>query len=128
MLQMDSQWTTLLRSYRDNYLEYKVTGDPKYQKSVDSAKEGLDNIMTILKDQVDTQTQTLSQFNATNSQTKISELKNQEADLKQDLMKQQDELKAAEIRQQPDIFHSIPTSSIIGISVLTAIAIGLSML
>jgi hypothetical protein len=127
MLQMDSQWTTLLRSYRDNYLEYKVTGDPKYKQSVDSAQEGLDNILNILKGQLDDQNKTLAEFNASNTQSQLNELKNQEADLRQGMLEQEDMLTTAQIRQSSST-NIISKNDMIGLGVLTAITIGLSLM
>ena len=124
---MDSQWTTLLRSYRDNYLEYKVTGDPKYKQSVDSAQEGLDNILNILKGQLDDQNKTLAEFNASNTQSQLNELKNQEADLRQGMLEQEDMLTTAQIRQSSST-NIISKNDMIGLGVLTAITIGLSLM
>ncbi len=124
---MDSQWTTLLRSYRDNYLEYKVTGDPKYKQSVDSAQEGLDNILSILKGQLDDQNKSLSEFNASNTQTQLNELKNQEADLRQGMLAEEDMLTTAQMRQSSST-NMIPKSDMIRLGILTAITIGLSLM
>ncbi len=131
MLQMDSQWKTLLSSYNENYMQYGLTRDQNYKQSADAAKQGLDNILATLKAQVDDQNKAISEFNNSNIKNQINDLKNQEADLRQSMLSQEDMLTTAQMRQQqvsPNFFSSISKENIIGISVLTAVTIGLALL
>jgi hypothetical protein len=59
---MDTQFTTLTRSYHDNYLQYALTGNPTYQTAYENAKDGLDTIISSLQSEVDEQESTISNF------------------------------------------------------------------
>ena len=56
---MDNQFTTLSRSYRDNYLQYSLTGNKTYKSAYESAKQGLDSIIQSLTSEVKTNTKNL---------------------------------------------------------------------
>lgn len=51
---MDNQFTTLSRSYRDNYLQYSLTGNQTYKSAYEAAKQGLDNIIQSMTTEVET--------------------------------------------------------------------------
>jgi hypothetical protein len=59
---MDSQFNTLARSYHDNFLEHRVTGEDRYQTSYEGAKEGIENILKTMNDDVQKKQQELADF------------------------------------------------------------------
>jgi hypothetical protein len=44
----------LSRSYRDNYLQYSLTGNQTYKSAYEAAKQGLDNIIQSMTTEVET--------------------------------------------------------------------------
>uniref|UniRef100_A0A6C0CFY4 Uncharacterized protein n=1 Tax=viral metagenome TaxID=1070528 RepID=A0A6C0CFY4_9ZZZZ len=56
---MDNQFTTLSRSYRDNYLQYSLTGNQTYKSAYEAAKQGLDNIIQSMTTEVETNSSNL---------------------------------------------------------------------
>ena len=56
---MDNQFTTLSRSYRDNYLQYSLTGNNTYKTAYEAAKQGLDNIIQSMTNEVETNSSNL---------------------------------------------------------------------
>jgi hypothetical protein len=48
---MDKVFNSAKKVYRDNYLEYKLTNDPKYKTASDSAVETMKKVITNLKSQ-----------------------------------------------------------------------------
>ena len=59
---MDSQFNTLIRSYHDNYLQYKLTGTDSYKNAYSSAQQGIETILSTLQDSVESQKVTISNF------------------------------------------------------------------
>ena len=98
---MDSQFTTLTRSYHDNYLQYTLTGGSAYQTAYEAAKEGLDNIISSMQSEVDSQDETISNFYHSGIQHKLSELKTDTANAKRNVVSGHDELVSAQMRQIP---------------------------
>ena len=54
---MDSQFNTLVSSYRDNYVQYKVTGNTKFQSAYESAQQGIQTILNSLENEVSNEKQ-----------------------------------------------------------------------
>ena len=59
---MDNQFTTLTKSYYDNFLEYKLTGNESSQKAYMSAEQGIESILDGLGVEVDSQSSAISNF------------------------------------------------------------------
>jgi hypothetical protein len=95
---MDSQFNTLVQSYHDNYVQYAVNGDQKYQTAYKKAEEGIQNIIQTLEDQV--------KATDKNIQESLGEASMDQYKKKQDLLKdigihiheEQDKLKTAQMR------------------------------
>jgi len=104
---MDSQFTTLTRSYHDNYLQYALTGNQTYQAAYQSAKTGLDTIISSLQSEVAEQESTISNFYKSDVEGKMRDLRTQAKNAKEDIVTQGDEITAAKMRQVP---ASAPTS------------------
>jgi paraquat-inducible protein B len=102
---MDSQFTTLTRSYHDNYLQYVLTGSSAYQTAYESAKEGLDTIIASMQSEVDSQDETISNFYHSGIQHKLSELKTDTKNAKRNLVSSHDELVSAQMRKVPQTIN-----------------------
>jgi hypothetical protein len=107
---MDSQFTTLTRSYHDNYLQYSLTGNESYQTAYEAAKTGLDNIISSLESEVADQESVISNFYKSDVEGKMRDLKSGIMDTKRLGVSIQDQLTAAQMRQVPQTTAVIPTN------------------
>jgi peptidoglycan hydrolase CwlO-like protein len=118
---MDKQFTTLTSSYYDNYLQYKITGNPSYQNSYMSADQGIQSILSSLQDQINAQNQQISAFYNADVEGKLRSLQSDIRSTQRNILKESDEATAASMRATPTSFGSIPTSYYISAGSLTAI-------
>jgi hypothetical protein len=95
---MDSQFNTLVRSYHDNYIEYKTTGKQSYQTAYQSAQEGINTILKTLEDQVSAQKAEVSSFYKSGVEMKLKELQHENKLLQHGLGEEQDQITAATMR------------------------------
>jgi uncharacterized protein YukE len=95
---MDSQFNTLSRSYHDNYIQYSVTGVESYKTAYEAAQQGLDTILSTLKSEVDTNTQSLSGPNAA---ALFQDKQNSLNSIGEAIRKQKDRVTEAKMRQPP---------------------------
>jgi hypothetical protein len=107
---MDSQFTTLTRSYHDNYLQYSLTGNESYQTAYEAAKTGLDNIISSLQSEVADQESVISNFYKSDVEGKMRDLKSGITDTKRLGVSIQDQHTAAKMRQVPQSTAAIPTN------------------
>jgi peptidoglycan hydrolase CwlO-like protein len=119
---MDNQFTTLTRSYHDNYLEYKVTGNSSYQNSFQSAEEGIQNIISSLQDQVNTQNEQINNFYSSNAEEKLRDTQSKIKMEQRSMIKDKDQVTGAIMRSTPASFQ-IPQSYLISIGVLTGVVV-----
>ena len=98
---MDSQFTTLTRSYHDNYLQYTLTGNESYQTAYEAAKTGLDNIISSLESEVADQESVISNFYKSDVEGKMRDLKSGILDTKRLGVSIQDQHTAAKMREVP---------------------------
>jgi hypothetical protein len=124
---MDSQFNSLLRSYSDNYIQFKVTGNSRYQQSYTSAQQGLDSILSQLQTAVDAQKQQIGAFYKSGIEQKLVELEQRNRFLQRGLVSERDEIVAAQMRSQ-DTQMSIQPWQYITLGILSATAIGLSVM
>lgn len=122
---MDKQFTTLTSSYYDNYLQYKLTGNSSYQNSYTSADEGIQTILSSLRDQVNTQNQQINDFYQADVEGKLRSLQSDIQSTQRTILKEKDAATAATMRSQSSSssFGSIPQSYYISIGSLTAIVV-----
>jgi hypothetical protein len=95
---MDSQYTSLARSYHDNYVQYKVTGNTKYKTGFEAAKQGLDTLVGQLQDQVSTQNKKMEEFYKSGVESKLIDLEQENRKLQRGILSEKDQIKAAEMR------------------------------
>jgi len=105
---MDNQFNTLMRSYHDNYVQYKLTGAPKYKTAYEAAQTGLDTIVVAKNKSVETDAQNIQNTIGTDSENKMKDIKSQSVHLGEGLVRKHDLEKAAEMRLTPP---SQPTPS-----------------
>jgi type VII secretion effector (TIGR04197 family) len=98
---MDSQFTTLTRSYHDNYLQYTLTGNESYQTAYEAAKTGLDNIISSLESEVADQESVISNFYKSDVEGKMRDLKSGILDTKRLGVSIQDQHTASKMREVP---------------------------
>jgi hypothetical protein len=97
---MDSQFNTLLSSYRDNYIEYKLTGNRSNQSAYMSAKQGIDNIISSLEGEVSTNKEQISAGYSDESKADMSKMRDQMRNSKLDFSSSKDQLEGAKMRSQ----------------------------
>jgi hypothetical protein len=82
-------FTSASKVYHDNFLEYRITGDPKYKSASDAAMTTIQGVIQKMQDQV----------NATPVDSHIlRELSVKKQSLEENLFKEKDRLKEAEMR------------------------------
>jgi len=111
MLQMDSQFNTLLRSFHDNYLQYKITGDPNYQTSYASAEEGLNTIVSTMTDEVNAQKKQIADFYKSGVEENLNDLQATNRSLQHGILSEHDLKTTAQMRQD-SLTTPIPAPSI----------------
>lgn len=121
---MDKQFTTLTRSYYDNYLQYKLTGNASYQNSYMSAEQGIQSILSSIQDQVNSQNQQINSFYQSDVEGKLRDIQSNIRSTQRGILKERDEATAATMRtvSTSSNFGSVPQSYYISIGSLTAIA------
>lgn len=127
---MDSQFNNLTRSYSDNYVQYKITGNPTYQTAYQSAKQGLDTIIGKLNDQVTSGNNKISAFYKSGVEQRISELSTANKQLQRGIVAEKDDIEAAKMRgvQSMPTTISLSTWQYVTLGGLGAAILGLSLL
>ena len=95
---MDSQFNTLVRSYHDNYLQYRTTGKQSYQTAYQSAQQGIDTILKTLDDEVKAQKKEVSDFYKSGVEARLKDLQHENKVLQHGLSDERDQITAANIR------------------------------
>ena len=126
---MDNQFNTLMRSYHDNYLQYKLTGDQKYQTAYQAAEKGLDSIILSKNQTVQSDSQNIQNTIGADSENKMKDLKSQSIHLGQGLIDEHDAETAAEMRlSRPNQVAPQPVFQYVAIGIMLVTIVGLSLL
>jgi len=126
---MDNQFNTLMRSYHDNYLQFKLTGNTKYQIAYEAAEQGLDAIVLAKNQAVQSDAQNIESTLGADAENKMKDVKSQSVHLGQGLVEQNDEEVAAQMRNIATTAAPVSlTTQYIIIGVLVATIAGLSFL
>ena len=109
---MENQFTTLTKSYYDNFLEYKLTGNESNQKAYMSAEQGIQSIQKGLNDEVNSQSSSISNFYQSDVQGKLKSIRSDIQSTQRNIITNKDSLSAAEMRipTAPVSDQSIPSS------------------
>lgn len=121
---MDSQFNTLVRSYHDNFLQYRLTGNSSYQQSYQSAQQGIETILSNLESENSKQRKEMSDFYNEDVEGRLRNLQSQTRDTRRKIVSENDEVIAAEMRQQGYSEPSM-TNRYIVLGVMSVIALGL---
>jgi CHASE3 domain sensor protein len=121
---MDSQFNTLIRSYHDNFLQYRLTGNQSYQQAYQAAQQGLDQIVSGLQQQTDDQKKSISGFYSDDVEGRIRSLQSQKRDTQRMLVSENDQVMSATMRSQGVVAESSNTLYII-VGVMSVVALGL---
>ena len=110
---MDTQFNTLVRSYHDNFLQYRLTGNPSYQSSYSAAEQGIQTILNSLQSQVESQKSQMSEFYKDDVEARMKELQSQSRDAQRKFVSERDQIEAAKLRSQtaPVVASSDPLMS-----------------
>jgi len=124
---MDNQFNTLMRSYHDNYLQYKLTGDQKYQTAYQAAEKGLDAIILAKNQAVQSDAQNIQNALGVDSESKMKDIKSQAIHLGQGLVDEHDAKESEKLSlATPAPTPVQPVFQYIAIGVLLAKITGLS--
>lgn len=124
---MDNSFNTLIRSLRDNYIQYKITGSKAHKQSYESAEQGIEKILSNLESTVQSEESKISDFFKDDPYKKLDSLQT----LHSTLQKENDNLTAATLRQSqtaqgPIVPNLVP--QYIAIGVLGGVTLLLSFL
>jgi len=97
---MDSQFNTLIRSFHDNFLQYKLTGTASYKKAYEGAQEGIENILNSLESSVQKDKSQIKDFYSSASEDKLRDAHSKKTDLQNQLVDQNDRMSASQLRTQ----------------------------
>ena len=98
---MDNQFTTLSRSYRDNYLQYSLTGNNTYKTAYEAAKQGLDNIIQSMTTEVETNSSNLRNAVGADAASLFQDKQAGIGNVGSAIHKQKDRVVEAQMRQPP---------------------------
>lgn len=125
---MDNQFNTLMRSYHDNYLQFKLTGNAKYQTAYEAAEKGLDAIVLAKNQAVQSDAKNIQSTLGADAENKMKDIKSQSVHLGQGLIDQHDEEVASEMRLSAPVQTPVtPIFQYVAIGVMVATIVALSV-
>lgn len=129
---MDGQFNTLVRSYHDNYIQYKITGGQAYQNSYMSAQQGIQSILDSLQQQVDAQKSQISDFYKSDVEEKLRDTQSDITKYQKKIVRTEDEIEAAKMRSETPLpappIQTPLMGQYIALSILGVLALGLMAL
>jgi hypothetical protein len=124
---MDNQFNTLMRSYHDNYLQFKLTGAQKYQTAYEAAEKGLDSIILSKNKQVESDTKNIQNTIGADAENKMKDVKSQSVHLGQGLVDEHDAEIASEMRLSAPVQATTPVFQYVAIGIMVATVVALSV-
>lgn len=127
---MDSQFNSLLRSYSDNYIQFKVTGNSAYKTGYTAAQQGIDSIISQLQTTVDSEKQQIADFYKSGVEQKVLDLDQRNRFLQRGIVSEKDEVVAANMRSSSAVSPSLTIQpwQYITLGVLGVMSVGLMIL
>jgi hypothetical protein len=127
---MDKQFNTLKQSYYDNYLQYKITGNPSYQNSYTAAEQGIQTILSELTSQINARQSDISNFYSKSTEDKLRQLQSDTKFAQQKVISEKDEVTASNMRQSSSSIAPPPSlkNYYIAVGSLGVIMVGLMMI
>jgi peptidoglycan hydrolase CwlO-like protein len=95
---MDNAFTTLKKSYYDNYLQYKISGDSSYQNAYQSAQQGIENLLAELSSKVSQQQSKIKSFYSDDVEDKLRETQSDIRNRQRQIVNENDKIEAANMR------------------------------
>lgn len=95
---MDNAFTTLKKSYYDNYLQYKMTGDSSYQNAYTSAQQGIEKLLAELSSKVSEQQSKIKSFYSGNVEEKMRQTQSDIRKRERGIVREKDDIEAANMR------------------------------
>lgn len=128
---MDKQFNTLKQSYYDNFLQYRITGNPSYQNSYSGAEQGIQSILSQLTDQVNSSQSDIANFYSKATEDKLRQLQSDTKFAQQEILSEGDQITAATMRQSSGTSITPPpslTNYYYAVGALGVIMLGLMMI
>lgn len=124
---MDGQFNTLVRSYHDNFLQYKLTGNAAYQNSYQSAQQGIETILSNLESENSKQKKDITNFYSEDVEGNLRDLQSQTRDTRRKIASENDQIIAAQMRTTGLSTPVEPTMTnrYIALGIMSVIAFGL---
>lgn len=98
---MDTQFNTLIRSYHDNFLEYRLTNKPSNQDAYKKAEADIIALLTDMKTRNEKAQKDISDFYKNDVQGNLSKIKNETQETQKKLLTLNDQVISAEMRIEP---------------------------
>jgi len=95
---MENQFTALTKSYYDNYLQYKLTGNSSYQNAYQSAQQGIEAILANLSSEVNAEQQNIKDFYSDDVEEKMKETQSDIRKRQHEIVNENDKIEAAKMR------------------------------
>jgi len=124
---MDNQFNTLMRSYHDNYLQFKLTGNSKYKIAYEAAEKGLDAIILSKNKQVESDSKNIQSTIGADAENKMKDIKSQSVHLGQGLVDEHDAEVASEMRLSTAAPVQTPIFQYVAIGIMVATIVALSV-
>lgn len=128
---MDTQFNTLIRSYHDNYLQYKISGNSAYQQPYQLAKEGIETILSTMENENSQKQRDITTFQSQNVEEKLRDIQSQKTSNQRKIITENDQLISAEMRskavESPAPEESM-TSRYIALGVMGAMSLALMIM
>lgn len=106
----DNHFNNLIKSYRDNYIQWRTTDDPKYQTSYAASEKGIQNMICSKQKGLEGKKKSINDLYKSKIDNHLSNLKAQKDFLGGDLAHEKDLKIAAQERQQ-SLTTTTPTPS-----------------
>ena len=129
---MDGQFNTLVRSYHDNYIQYKINGAQASQNAYLSAQQGIQTILDSLQQQVDEQKTQMSDFYQSDVEGKMRDTQSDITKYQKKIVSAEDQIEAAKMRSETQLPSPPIQTPLMGqyitLATLGVIALGLMAL
>lgn len=126
---MDSQFNTLVSSYHDNYIQFKLSGAQSNQNAYVSAEQGIQNILNSLQQQVDAQKSQISGFYKSGVEEKMRDTQSDMRKYQRKIVQTGDQIEAAKMRSETPLPSPPIQTPLMGqyvaLSILGVLALGL---
>uniref|UniRef100_A0A6C0CGJ6 Uncharacterized protein n=1 Tax=viral metagenome TaxID=1070528 RepID=A0A6C0CGJ6_9ZZZZ len=125
---MDSQFNTLIQSYHDNYIQFAVNGDTKYQTAYQQAEDSIKKLIQEKQDELNSAESNIQSMLGDQTQQQIRNNFSILNEIGIDIHNQQDRLTAANMRSNIQLPTGPTTNTYIWIASLLGVIVVLQLL